>query len=101
VLSKTAFDRHRERHVSNNILWTWNISIEHIPQERRMAYDIPTRLRLADNQNILFELGARDISRMRCAATWAELRKGEEEEEAAAAAAAFSSRVSGYYLSDG
>jgi hypothetical protein len=40
VLSKTEFDRHRRQDVPNNVIQTWNISIEHIRQENQMACDI-------------------------------------------------------------
>ncbi len=33
TLKESHFDRHRRQHVSNSILETWRISIEHIRQE--------------------------------------------------------------------
>ncbi|KAG7289885.1 hypothetical protein NEMBOFW57_006262 [Staphylotrichum longicolle] len=59
VLSKTEFDRHRRRCVPNNVMQTWNISIEHVRQESRMACDILHSLAFVDNQNIPFELVAK------------------------------------------
>ncbi len=40
TLKESQFDRHRRQHVSNSILETWRISIEHIRQENKMAYQI-------------------------------------------------------------
>jgi hypothetical protein len=40
VLRKTEFDRHRRGHVSNSVLQTWDISIEHIREENKMACNI-------------------------------------------------------------
>jgi hypothetical protein len=57
--SKTEFDRHRRKHVSNNVMDTWNISIEHIRQENQMACDILYSLAFVDNQNIPFALIAK------------------------------------------
>jgi tetratricopeptide (TPR) repeat protein len=59
VLSQTEFDRHRRPYVSNNVMQTWNISIEHIRQENQMACDILHSLAFVDNQNIPFELVAK------------------------------------------
>jgi hypothetical protein len=56
VLQETEFDRHRRREVSNSILETWNISIEHIRQENEMAYNILHVLAFVDNQNIPSEM---------------------------------------------
>ena len=57
--SAESFDRHRRRHISNNIMQTWDISIQHIRQENQMAYDILHTLAFLDNQNIPFELVVR------------------------------------------
>ncbi|KAJ4287135.1 hypothetical protein N0V88_007757 [Collariella sp. IMI 366227] len=59
VLSETEFDRHRRRFVPNNVMQTWNISIEHVRQENRIACDILHSLAFVDNQNIPFELVAK------------------------------------------
>ena len=59
VFHVTEFDRHRRREVSNNILQTWDISIEHIQQENQMASDILHSLAFVDNQNIPFRLIAK------------------------------------------
>ncbi len=59
LLNGAEFDRHRRRHVSNNIMQTWDISIQHIRQENQMACDILHTLAFVDNQNIPFELVAR------------------------------------------
>ena len=59
LLSGAEFDRHRRRHISNNVMQTWDISIQHIQQENQMACDIFHTLAFVDNQNIPFELVAR------------------------------------------
>ncbi len=59
VLSTTEFDRHRRWDVSNNVIQTWDISIEHLRLENQMAYDILHSLAFVDNQNIPFELVAK------------------------------------------
>nr|CDP27531.1 Putative Kinesin light chain [Podospora anserina S mat+] len=59
VLSETEFDRHRRADVSNSVMQTWGISIEHIRQENQMAYNILHSLAFVDNQNIPLELVAK------------------------------------------
>ncbi|EJT68903.1 hypothetical protein GGTG_13566 [Gaeumannomyces tritici R3-111a-1] len=52
ILRASEPDVHRRCEVSNSILETWNISIEHIRQEDGMAYNILHILAFLDNQNI-------------------------------------------------
>jgi hypothetical protein len=59
VLRKTEFDRHRRGHVSNSVLQTWDISIEHVREENQMACNILHALAYLDNQNIPFGLIAK------------------------------------------
>ncbi|VBB78279.1 Putative Kinesin light chain [Podospora comata] len=59
LLSETEFDRHRKADVSNSVMQTWGISIEHIRQENQMAYNILHSLAFVDNQNIPLELVAK------------------------------------------
>lgn len=59
VLSETEFDRHRRRDVSNNVMQTWDISIEHVRLENQIACNILYTLAFVDNQNIPFELVAK------------------------------------------
>ena len=54
VLQASEFDRHRRPHVSNSVLETWNISIDHIRQADKTAYSILHTLAFLDNQNIPF-----------------------------------------------
>ncbi|KAJ9137581.1 Kinesin light chain [Pleurostoma richardsiae] len=56
MLQENEFDRHRRRQVSNSVLETWDISVEHIRQENKMAYDILHSLAFLDNQNIPLKL---------------------------------------------
>ncbi|KAG7291468.1 hypothetical protein NEMBOFW57_001487 [Staphylotrichum longicolle] len=59
VLGEAEFDRHRRQQTSNNVMQTWDISIEHIQYENPMACDILYSLAFVDNQNIPFELIAK------------------------------------------
>jgi hypothetical protein len=43
VLKESEFDRHRRRQVSNSILETWDISMDHIRQENGIAGGYPAR----------------------------------------------------------
>ncbi|EJT68821.1 hypothetical protein, variant [Gaeumannomyces tritici R3-111a-1] len=52
ILRASEPDVHRRCEVSNSILKTWSISIEHIRQENEMAYNILHILAFLDNQNI-------------------------------------------------
>ncbi|KAL8389250.1 hypothetical protein RB599_011041 [Gaeumannomyces hyphopodioides] len=52
ILRASEPDVHRRCAVSNSILETWSISIEHIRQENEMAYHILHVLAFFDNQNI-------------------------------------------------
>jgi tetratricopeptide (TPR) repeat protein len=59
VLGETEFDRHRRGHVSNSVLQTWDISIEHVREENQVACNILHALAYLDNQNIPFALIAK------------------------------------------
>jgi tetratricopeptide (TPR) repeat protein len=56
VLQESDFDRHRRPGLSNSILETWDISMEQIRQENKLAYDILHVLAFLDNQNIPLEI---------------------------------------------
>src|SRR3569833_111874 len=56
VLGETEFDRHRRPEVSNSVLETWNMSVEHIRRENQMAYKILHILAFVDNQSISWEV---------------------------------------------
>ncbi|KAK2035728.1 TPR domain-containing protein [Colletotrichum somersetense] len=56
LLKKTAFDRHRREGISNSILETWNITIEHLKQEDEAAVRILNILAYVDNQAIPAEI---------------------------------------------
>ncbi|KAK4207229.1 ankyrin repeat-containing domain protein [Rhypophila decipiens] len=56
TLKETEFDRHRRPNVPNNVLETWNISIEHIRRENKMAYRIMHIIAYVNNQDIPFEI---------------------------------------------
>ncbi|KAK4246078.1 hypothetical protein C7999DRAFT_42471 [Corynascus novoguineensis] len=56
VMLKSEFDRHRRPGLSNSIFETWNISMEQIRQENKMAYDILHVLAFMDSQSISFEM---------------------------------------------
>ncbi|KAK4077629.1 hypothetical protein Purlil1_12267 [Purpureocillium lilacinum] len=64
IFRVTEFDRHRRHHVPNNVLETWDISIEHIRQEDRMACEILQSLAFVDSQNIPFGLIAKAAEMM-------------------------------------
>ena len=52
LLQKTEFDRHRRPEVSNSILETWNISLEHIRGENMLAYNVLLTLGFVDFRDI-------------------------------------------------
>ncbi|KAL8296023.1 hypothetical protein RB600_001489 [Gaeumannomyces tritici] len=52
ILRASEPDVHRRCEVSNSILETWSISIEHIRQENELAYHVLHVLAFFDNQNI-------------------------------------------------
>ena len=52
LLRKTEYDRHRRPEVSNSILETCNISLEHIRGENKLAYNILSILAFVDFQDI-------------------------------------------------
>ncbi|KAK4172520.1 hypothetical protein QBC36DRAFT_349483 [Triangularia setosa] len=54
LVSETESDRYRRQSVSNSIMQTWDISIEHIWQENQIAYNILHSLSFVDSQNIPF-----------------------------------------------
>ncbi|KAK1845269.1 kinesin light chain, partial [Colletotrichum chrysophilum] len=56
VLHRSEADPHRRSHVSNSVLQTWKISIEHIRRENKMAYNILHILAFLDGQNIPWEI---------------------------------------------
>ena len=56
VLQESDFDRHRRPGLSNSMLETWDISMEQIRRENKMAYDILHVLAFLDNQNIPLEI---------------------------------------------
>ncbi|KAF4473625.1 Nephrocystin-3 [Colletotrichum fructicola Nara gc5] len=55
-LQRSEADPHRRSHVSNSVLQTWKISIEHIRRENKMAYNILHILAFLDGQNIPWEI---------------------------------------------
>ncbi|KAL7943744.1 P-loop containing nucleoside triphosphate hydrolase protein [Trichoderma barbatum] len=52
VLKKSQYERHRRLGISNSILETLNISIQHIRQESEMIYQVLQTIAYVDNQNI-------------------------------------------------
>jgi tetratricopeptide (TPR) repeat protein len=56
VLAESEFDRYRRPALSNSILETWDISMEHIQRENKTAYDILHVLVFLDSQNIPLDL---------------------------------------------
>lgn len=56
VLGKSEFDRYRRPGLPNSILETWNISIEQLRRENKMAYNLLHVLAFLDNQNISLEI---------------------------------------------
>ncbi|KAK4213874.1 n-terminal acetyltransferase A auxiliary subunit [Rhypophila decipiens] len=56
TLKETEFDRHRRPNVPNSVLETWNISIERIRRENKMAYRIMHIIAYINNQDIPFEI---------------------------------------------
>jgi tetratricopeptide (TPR) repeat protein len=71
LLRASEADPHR-RQVPNSVLETWNISIQQIKRENRMAYNTLQVLAFLDNENISMEL-------IRKAATGGEGDSDEEE----------------------
>lgn len=92
VLEETEFDRHRRPQVSNSILSTWDMSIEHIRQENKLAYNMLHILAFLDNQNIQYEIieriavldrkkeSASDSQPSSIAVNW-QVDSGDDEEE--------------------
>ena len=56
ILQESKFDRHRRPGLSNSILETWDISMEQIRRENKMAYDLLHVLAFLDSQNIPLEI---------------------------------------------
>ncbi|KAK1958655.1 hypothetical protein LY78DRAFT_726347 [Colletotrichum sublineola] len=56
LLKRTNFDRHRREGISNSILETWNITIQHLREEDETAVKILYILAYMDNQNISDEI---------------------------------------------
>ncbi|GKT52934.1 phosphorylase superfamily protein [Colletotrichum tofieldiae] len=56
LLKRTGFDRHRREGISNSILETWNITIEHLKEEDEAAVRILYILAYVDNRNIPAEI---------------------------------------------
>ncbi|KAI1844191.1 hypothetical protein JX266_009675 [Neoarthrinium moseri] len=56
ALRNSAHDPHRRPEASNSVMETWNISMEYIQQQNKMAYDILSVLAYVDNQNIPFAM---------------------------------------------
>ncbi|KDN69301.1 putative TPR domain-containing protein [Colletotrichum sublineola] len=56
LLKRTNFDRHRREGISNSILETWNITIQHPREEDETAVKILYILAYMDNQNISDEI---------------------------------------------
>ncbi|KAK0761664.1 hypothetical protein N5P37_005646, partial [Trichoderma harzianum] len=56
ILEQSQTDRHRRREVSNSVLKTWNISMQHLQIENKVSYQILHIHAFLDNQNIPFEL---------------------------------------------
>ncbi|KAK2017597.1 TPR-like protein [Colletotrichum eremochloae] len=56
LLKRTNFDRHRREGISNSILETWNITIEHLREKDETAVKILYILAYMDNQNISGEI---------------------------------------------
>ncbi|KAI3319313.1 hypothetical protein HD806DRAFT_539348 [Xylariaceae sp. AK1471] len=56
LLERSEHDRHRRTQVSNSILETWDISVEHLRKENELTYDVLHSLAFVDNQDIPFEL---------------------------------------------
>ncbi|KKP02375.1 hypothetical protein THAR02_05527 [Trichoderma harzianum] len=52
MFEKTQDDKHRRPDVSNSILETWNISIQHIRQESETTYKVLHTIAYVDNENI-------------------------------------------------
>ncbi|KAK8139977.1 hypothetical protein PG984_000043 [Apiospora sp. TS-2023a] len=56
LLGRSEYDRHRRPEVSNSVLETWDISIDHLRGENKMTYDILHVLAYLDNQQIPLQL---------------------------------------------
>ena len=56
VLRMTEFDRHRRPNLSNSVLETWSISVEHIRRDNEMAYAILHTIAYVNNQDIPHEI---------------------------------------------
>ncbi|KAK8036900.1 hypothetical protein PG991_001214 [Apiospora marii] len=56
LLGRSEYDRHRRPEVSNSMLETWDISVDHLRRENKMTYDILHVLAYLDNQQIPLHL---------------------------------------------
>ncbi|KAI0459912.1 P-loop containing nucleoside triphosphate hydrolase protein [Xylaria acuta] len=56
ILGRSEHDQHRREQVSNSVLETWDISVQHLRKENELTYDVFHSLAFVDNQNIPFEL---------------------------------------------
>ncbi|KAK8028999.1 hypothetical protein PG991_006055 [Apiospora marii] len=56
LLGRSEYDRHRRPEVSNSVLETWDISVDHLRRENKMTYDILHVLAYLDNQQMPLHL---------------------------------------------
>ncbi|KAL8366190.1 hypothetical protein RB595_004790 [Gaeumannomyces hyphopodioides] len=85
ILRASEPDVHRRCEVSNSILETWSISIEHIRQENEMAYNILHILAFLDNQNIpeqMMKKAAKHFESQRAQTSDSEDDSDSEDEDA-------------------
>ncbi|KAL8398599.1 hypothetical protein RB596_005941 [Gaeumannomyces avenae] len=85
ILQASEPDAHRRCEVSNSILETWSISIEHIRQENEMAYNILHILAFLDNQNIpkqMMKKAAKHFESRRAQSSDSEDDSDSEDEDA-------------------
>lgn len=56
ILRKSEYNRHRREQGRNNVLETWDVSVQHLRNMDELIYDVLHTLTFVDNQNIPFEL---------------------------------------------
>ncbi|KAI0447500.1 hypothetical protein F4803DRAFT_558633 [Xylaria telfairii] len=56
ILRRPEHDQHRRGDISNSVLETWDISVQHLRKENELIYDVLHSLAYVDNQDIPFEL---------------------------------------------
>ncbi|KAH8159051.1 hypothetical protein CIB48_g9196 [Xylaria polymorpha] len=56
IPGRSEHDQHRREQISNNVLETWDISVQHLRKENELTYDVLHSLAFVDNLNIPFEL---------------------------------------------